>query len=61
MVIVSGADGGSWTFLTNYARVLIHIARKPSVRLRDIAATSASPNAPVGTSWLTSSRPATSP
>lgn len=38
MVIVSGADGRSWTFLTNHARVLIHIARNPSVRLRDIAA-----------------------
>jgi DNA-binding transcriptional regulator PaaX len=28
----------SWTFLTNHARVLIHIARNPSIRLRDIAA-----------------------
>jgi hypothetical protein len=29
---------GSWTFLTNHARVLAHIADAPGVRLRDIAA-----------------------
>jgi DNA-binding IclR family transcriptional regulator len=27
-----------WTFLTNHARVLLHIARDPEVRLRDVAA-----------------------
>ena len=27
-----------WGFLTNYARVLLHIARDPGARLRDIAA-----------------------
>lgn len=30
---------GQWTFITNHARVLLVIARDPSVRLRDIAAT----------------------
>jgi predicted DNA-binding transcriptional regulator YafY len=29
---------GSWSFLTNHARVLLRIAREPGVRLRDIAA-----------------------
>jgi DNA-binding MarR family transcriptional regulator len=29
---------GSWTFLTNHAKVLLCIARDPGVRLRDIAA-----------------------
>jgi hypothetical protein len=29
---------GSWTFLTNHARVLLCIARDPGMRLRDIAA-----------------------
>ena len=29
---------GSWTFLTNHARVLLCIAGDPGVRLRDIAA-----------------------
>jgi MarR family len=29
---------GSWSFLTNHARVLLCIARDPGVRLRDIAA-----------------------
>ena len=28
-----------WTFITNHARVLLVIARDPSMRLRDIAAT----------------------
>jgi uncharacterized membrane protein len=28
----------NWSFLTNYARVLLCIARDPGVRLRDIAA-----------------------
>ncbi len=28
----------SWTFLTNHARVLLHIAHDPGARLRDIAA-----------------------
>ncbi|MFI6517793.1 helix-turn-helix transcriptional regulator [Spirillospora sp. NPDC050679] len=27
-----------WTFLTNHARVLIHISRNPHARVRDIAA-----------------------
>ena len=30
---------GQWTFVTNHARVLLVIARDPTVRLRDIAAT----------------------
>jgi DNA-binding MarR family transcriptional regulator len=30
---------GQWTFITNHARVLLVIARDPTVRLRDIAAT----------------------
>ena len=30
------ADG--WSFLTNHARVLLHIAQNPGARLRDIAA-----------------------
>ncbi len=29
---------GSWSFLTNHARVLLCIARDPGTRLRDIAA-----------------------
>ena len=29
---------GSWSFLTNHARVLLCIAHDPGVRLRDIAA-----------------------
>ena len=29
---------GSWTFLTNHARVLACVAAQPGVRLRDIAA-----------------------
>ena len=29
---------GSWSFLTNHARVLLRIARDPGVRLREIAA-----------------------
>lgn len=28
----------TWTFLTNHARVLAHIARNPGARIRDIAA-----------------------
>ncbi|WP_033823425.1 helix-turn-helix domain-containing protein [Kitasatospora sp. MBT63] len=28
----------SWTFLTNHARVLVQIARDPTLRVRDIAA-----------------------
>jgi predicted transcriptional regulator len=28
----------SWSFLTNHARVLLHIAQNPGARLRDIAA-----------------------
>ena len=27
----------SWSFLTNHARALIHIAQSPDVRLRDLA------------------------
>ncbi|MFV2172512.1 helix-turn-helix transcriptional regulator [Actinomadura sp. LOL_016] len=27
----------TWTFLTNHARVLILIARSPSIRMRDVA------------------------
>jgi DNA-binding MarR family transcriptional regulator len=29
---------GTWTFLTNHARVLAHISRNPGARIRDIAA-----------------------
>lgn len=29
--------GHSWTFLSNYAHVLVTLARDPSARLRDIA------------------------
>ena len=29
----------SWSFLTNHARVLVHIASDPAARLRDIALT----------------------
>jgi DNA-binding IclR family transcriptional regulator len=29
----------SWSFLTNHARVLLHIAQDPGTRLRDLAAT----------------------
>ena len=29
---------GSWSFLTNHARVLLRIAEDPGVRLREIAA-----------------------
>jgi hypothetical protein len=32
------SPGASWTFLTNHARVLAHIARDPGIRVRDIAA-----------------------
>jgi DNA-binding IclR family transcriptional regulator len=35
---VSSSRGDRWTFLTNHARVLLHIARDPGVRLRDVAA-----------------------
>ncbi|MFP8905770.1 helix-turn-helix transcriptional regulator [Streptomyces atacamensis] len=34
----SSSRGDRWTFLTNHARVLLHIARDPEVRLRDVAA-----------------------
>ncbi|MCF6521657.1 helix-turn-helix domain-containing protein [Streptomyces sp. JJ36] len=34
----SPAGSGQWTFLTNHARVLLHVARDPDVRLRDVAA-----------------------
>ena len=30
-------EGKRWTFLTNHARVLIHIARNPHTRVRDLA------------------------
>ena len=33
----SNGDGKRWTFLTNHARVLIHIAGNPNTRVRDIA------------------------
>lgn len=29
--------GGSWTYLTNHAHVLLCLARDPEVRLRDVA------------------------
>lgn len=31
------AAGRRWTFLTNHARVLITVARNPSIRVRDIS------------------------
>ncbi len=43
-VAVSAGDNGSgqatreWTFLTNHAHVLLSIARDPTARLRDVAA-----------------------
>jgi len=36
---MSTADGKTWTFLTSHTRVLLCLARDPSVRLRDVAAT----------------------
>jgi DNA-binding Lrp family transcriptional regulator len=33
----SARSTGSWTFLTNHARVLVKIARNPRTRLRDLA------------------------
>jgi predicted transcriptional regulator len=30
-------SNGRWTFLTNHARVLLELARKPDARLRDVA------------------------
>ncbi len=35
----SPAAGGSWTFLTNHAHVLLCLAAEPDVRLRDVADT----------------------
>ncbi|GGM14657.1 transcriptional regulator [Streptomyces fumigatiscleroticus] len=32
------SEGGGWTFLTNHARVLLAIARDPTVQLRQVAA-----------------------
>ncbi|WP_328864054.1 helix-turn-helix transcriptional regulator [Streptomyces virginiae] len=34
-----GLPGGSWTFLTSHARVLLALARDPEVRLREVAET----------------------
>ncbi len=34
-----GPPGGSWTFLTSHARVLLALARDPEVRLREVAET----------------------
>jgi DNA-binding IscR family transcriptional regulator len=34
---MTDGQNGSWTFLTNHARVLISIAEAPEARLRDIA------------------------
>lgn len=33
----TGARESGWTFLTNYAHVLICLAREPDLRLRDVA------------------------
>ena len=33
----SAPDGGSWTFLTNHAHVLICLAGDPTLRIRDLA------------------------
>lgn len=35
--MVDSSVMGSWSFLTNHARVLLRIAQDPGVRLRDIA------------------------
>jgi hypothetical protein len=35
----------SWSFLSNHGRALLCIARDPEIRLRDVAGSSASPNA----------------
>ena len=35
---MSGGPGGSWTFLTNHAHVLLVVRRDPHARLREIAA-----------------------
>jgi hypothetical protein len=50
---------GSWTFLTNHARVLLCVAHDPGVRLRDIAASRTSPSAAHSASSRTWSRPGT--
>ncbi|GAA2639856.1 helix-turn-helix transcriptional regulator [Streptomyces spororaveus] len=34
-----GLPGGSWTFLTSHARVLLALSRDPEVRLREVAET----------------------
>jgi predicted transcriptional regulator len=34
---VPNPSGGSWTFLTNHAHVLLCIRRDPEIRLRDVA------------------------
>lgn len=34
---VAPLDGGSWTFLSNHAHVLLVLAAEPEVRLRDVA------------------------
>ncbi|MCF2527193.1 helix-turn-helix transcriptional regulator [Yinghuangia soli] len=31
------SGGREWTFLTSHARVLVHVARNPQARIRDIA------------------------
>ena len=35
---MSGDPGGSWTFLTNHAHVLLVVRRDPNARLREIGA-----------------------
>ena len=37
--VSSDHEQPSWTFLTNHTQVLLCLARDPSVRLRDVAAT----------------------
>ena len=48
-----------WGFLTNHARVLLHIARDPGARLRDIAASLGITERRATASSPTSPRPAT--
>jgi predicted transcriptional regulator len=36
---MSTADGKAWTFVTSHTRVLLCLARDPSIRLRDVATT----------------------
>ena len=47
-----------WAFLTNHARVLLHLAHDPGARLRDIAASLGITERSVSASSPTSPKPA---